>query len=126
VCVDADGAVYTLNPMGGGSENATLMSMQAAFEGLRADDPEVKTAAYVEKWLKTRPPKSKLFLLGAGRRAYGIESVEMPAGERLSIAVRPWENVFEAAGAKKLARAQAEREQILEWKSFCDDEFIWW
>ena len=132
VCRDGDGAVYTLNPRYDGGQASTLMTLQKSFEGLKLGDPEIKTLGEIAAWLKTRPPKSKLFLLASGKRTFGVEDITFEAGQPPIVQIAPWTDLFESwkeemlRESRKAAKKKAERDQILEWKSYCDDEFIWW
>lgn len=133
-CVGVDGAgdVFTVNPRGDGTEKATKLTLQKAFKGLKIDDPEVRTFGEIADFMKSRPPKSYVFLLAPGRRAYGIESIEYEAGQRPVMKLRPWTELDESARRAEArrktrkAKALAEARDIRRWAKWCEGDLLSW
>lgn len=128
-CVARDeesGDLFTVQPRGGGGERSTLLTLQKAFEGMKIDDPEIRTFGEILEFVKSRPPQSKLFLLASKNRTFGIQDIEFEAGRKPEVLLVKWTDLKESKALRRRLKAEAERSLMAEWKSYCDDEMLYW
>ena len=126
ICRDGDGELYTIRPRNDGGRQM-LFYLQKVFDGMTYDDPEVMKVGELLDWAKKQNrPGARVFLTAGPGKTFGIDDVSYPAGGRLTVEVRPWGDLFEAAGLRKALKEESERARTEAWARCCGEDLLEW